>query len=1087
MNLSLKHQQSDTFDPFAEGELLLTAPVTEAQKEIWASVQMGRDANCAYNESQTLRLQGKLDLESLKSALQQLVLRHEALRMTISPDGTSFCIDLAPQIEIQKIDLSGLDLQDKSARVAQTQQQAVIEPFDLEAGALFRATMIALADREHLLILTAHHIICDGWSWGVILPDLGKIYSGLSTGTTPDLEAAECFSEYAIDRAAASGSAAAISDESYWVEQFAKSIPVIDIPTDRPRPPLRTFDSAREDWDLSPQLLADLKQLGTKSGCSLMTTLLAGFEAWLYRLTGQDDLVVGVLAAGQAESGLYNLVGHCVSLLPLRSQVDGNKSFSDYLQARKSAVLDAYDRQQFTFGSLVQKLAIPRDASRIPLVPIVLNIDRGLDSSQLGFEGLTVELYSNPRCYENFELFVNATELAGKITLECQYNTNLFDAETIRRRMAELETLLAGIVTDPHQKIATLPLLPLAERELLAQWNQTQTPFPQDTCIHQLIEAQVERTPDAIAVSFEGKQLTYRELDRTANQIAHHLCELGVKPETLVGICCDRSLDMVVGVLSILKAGGAYVPLDPAYPPERIAVMAEDAQVRVLLTQTHLQANLPPSTAAVVCLDRDWNALDANNRDLSPVTGVTNTNLAYIIYTSGSTGKPKGVQIQHGSVVNLLESIRHQPGLTDRDTLLSVTTLSFDIAAAEIFLPLIVGARLVLVSRDVAMDGNQLIQAIEDTQATFMQPTPATWRMLLDAGWQGNPHLKMVSTGEALPRDLADRLLPKGQELWNLYGPTETTIWSAGYQLAAEEQSITIGRPISNTQLYILDLHLQPVPIGIPGELHIGGAGLARGYLNRPELTAEKFILNPLRDELVARLYKTGDLARWLPTGEVECLGRIDYQVKVRGFRIELGEIESNLLQHDAIKEAIVIVREDTPGEKVLVGYVVPATTTVDAAYVLIPQLRQFLKARLPEFMVPTIFMVVAEMPLTPNGKVDRRALPQPDALRRELAANYVAPRSPLEQQITKIWGEILKLDKIGIHDNFFELGGYSLLGTQAIARLRQLFGVDLALRVLFELPTIAELANRIEMLQWATQSLANAHAATGDFEEGEL
>jgi amino acid adenylation domain-containing protein len=1083
MNLSLEHQQSVAFDPFAEGELLLTAPATEAQKEIWASVQMGSDANCAYNESQTLRLQGELDLESLKSALQQLVLRHEALRMTLSPDGTSFCIDLAPQIEIQQIDLSKLDAPTRSARVAEIQQQAVGSPFDLEAGPLFRATTIALTDREHLLILTAHHIICDGWSWGVILPDLGKMYSTLSAGTTPELEAAECFSEYAIDRAAASGSTEAIADESYWVEQFAKSIPVVDLPTDRPRPPLRTFDAAREDWDLSPQLLADLKQLGTKSGCSLMTTLLAGFEAWLYRLTGQDDLVVGVLAAGQAESGLYNLVGHCVSLLPLRSQVDGNKSFSDYLQARKSAVLDAYDRQQFTFGSLVQKLAIPRDASRIPLVPIVLNIDRGLESSQLGFEGLTVELYSNPRCYENFELFVNATELAGKMTLECQYNTNLFDAETIRRRMAELETLLTGIVADPSQKIATLPLLPLAERELLAQWNQTQAPFPQDTCIHQLIAAQVERTPKAIAVICEDRQLTYRELDDRANQLAHQLQTLGVCPEVLVGISLDRTTEMLVAILGVLKAGGAYVPIDPTYPQERIAFMLADAQVSVLLTQSHLLAQLPQTPARVVFLDRDPTPASTGK----PPDRATPANLAYVIYTSGSTGNPKGVQVPHQGVVNFLTAMQQQPGITAGDVLLSVTTLSFDIAVLELLLPLTVGATTILVTRDVAMDGAALLDEIERHNCLIMQATPATWRIMLAAGWQSSRRLqKILSGGEALSPHLAKQLVERAHEVWNMYGPTETTIWSTCDRIDGDiNAKPTIGKPIANTQIQILDAHQQPVPIGIPGEMYISGRGVVRGYLNRPELTAERFIHDPFADIDNQRSYRTGDLARFLANGKIEYLQRIDNQVKFRGFRIELGEIEATIALDPQVREVIAIVREDIADDQKLVAYLVLAPGAEPEQ--LIPQLRQFLKGKLPEYMVPAILMAIEQMPLTPNGKVDRRALPIPDAARRDLETSYIAPTTPIEQQMTKIWGEILKLDKIGIHDNFFELGGYSLLGTQAIARLRQLFGVDLALRALFELPTIAELANRIETLQWATQSQANAPAATGDFEEGEL
>jgi amino acid adenylation domain-containing protein len=819
-----------------------------------------------------------------------------------------------------------------------------------------------------------------------------------------------------------------------------------------------------------------------------MTTILAGFEVFLHRLTGQEDVIVGVPAAGQAASGQYNLVGHCVNLLPLRSYIDNQLPFSTYLKSRQSAVLDAYDHQQFTFGSLVQKLSIPRDSSRIPLVPILFNIDQGLEPEKLSFADLEVEFFSNPRSYENFELFINATELKGKVTLECQYNTNLFDAETIRRRLAEFQILLEGIVTNPEQLIATLPLLPEAEQQCLFQWNHCQTDYSYHLCIHQLVENQVAKTPDAIAVIFEDQQLTYQALDQKANQVAQYLHSLGVGPEVLVGLCCDRSLEMVVGVLGILKAGGAYVPLDPDYPQERLVFMVEDAQIAVLLTQSHLTASLPNTQAKVVCLDSDWETIQATNKDAQPpASSVTPDNLAYIIYTSGSTGKPKGVQIPHCNAVNLLRSVCEQPGLTSEDTLLAVTTLSFDISVSEVFLPLMVGAKLVIVSREITTDGLQLLKAMETYHPTFMQPTPATWRMLLTAGWIGSPNLKMISTGEALPRDLANQLLPLGKELWNLYGPTETTIWSAGYQVKADHQPITIGSPIANTQLHILDKNMQSVPIGVSGELHIGGAGIARGYLNRPELTSEKFVANPLDADPSARLYKTGDLARWLPNGQVECLGRIDYQVKVRGFRIELGEIEANLLQYPGIKEAVVIVREDTPGEKILVGYFIPTSGQVEDSYAEITELRQFLKSRLPDFMVPTRFMALDFMPLTPNGKVDRKALPKPDTA-QQFAANYIAPTTELEKQIVEIWAQVFNLERIGIHDNFFELGGYSLLAIQIVSRLRKELQVEVLLPHLFEVPTVADLARRIEALRWAAQGTQLAQSdAQEDYEEGEL
>ncbi|YAG04451.1 Non-ribosomal peptide synthetase [Nostoc sp. DSM 114167] len=1073
------------FDPFADGELLLTAPATESQKEIWASVQMGDAANCAYNESQSLRLKGELDVKLFQSAVEKLVQRHEALRTTFSTDGNTLCIVASRQIEIPIIELSNLEPQEKQEKLASILRQEVEQPFDLEHGPLFRAKIVKLQPQEHLAILTAHHIICDGWSWAVLIPDLGKFYSGLQQGIVPELEEPDYLSEYAILQEEEADSPEAIATEQYWLQQFADSVPVLDFPCDRPRPPLRTFNAAREDWHLNSELVTNLKQLGTKLGCSFMTTILGGFEVWLHRLTGQNDLVVGIPAAGQAALGQYNLVGHCVNLLPLRSQINGEKSFSDYLQTRRSAVLDAYDHQQFTFGSLVKKLVLPRDSSRIPLVPIIFNVDQALDSDRLPFIDLEVEFFSNPRAFENFELFINATESHGELILECQYNTNLFDADTIRRRMAEFETLLFGIVANPNQIIAKLPILPAVEQQLLARWNNTQTAYPQDICIHQLFETQVEKTPDAIAVVFENEQISYRELNQQANQLAHYLQSLGVGPEVLVGLCVERSLEMVIGVLGILKAGGAYVPLDYAYPQERLAFMLQDAQVSVLLTQEKLKSGLPNHQAKIVCLDSNWQSINNSGLD-NPTHNVTANNLAYVIYTSGSTGQPKGVQIQHQSAVNLLNAIAKEPGLTAEDTLLSVTSLSFDIAVSEIFLPLSVGAKLVLVSREVAADGTQLLKTLTTSGATFMQPTPVTWRLLLAAGWQGSPQLKMISTGEALPRDLANQLLPKGACLWNLYGPTETTIWSTGYKVTTANKAINIGCPLANTQIYILDSHLQPVPIGISGELYIGGEGLARGYLNRPELTAERFISNPFSPNPESRLYKTGDLARYLLDGHIEYLGRIDYQVKLRGFRIELGEIETALLQHPEVKEAVVIVREDTPNETSLVGYIV-AETGQDSLQV-ISQLRRFLKQQLPDFMVPTIFMALEAMPLTPNGKVDRKALPKPDASRPELEANYVAPRTSIEQQIADIWTQVLNVKRVGIYDNFFELGGYSLLGIQVISRMRQALQAEILMSNLFELPTVADLAERVETLRWATQGVQAAESETADdYEEGEL
>lgn len=1038
------------FDPFAFGELLLLAPVTEAQKEIWLSVQMGDAANCAYNESLLLRLCGDLDVDALTFALQHLVLRHEALRTTFSPDGMTLCVAVNSPISVPLSDLSDSD---NYHQLTELLEQEVRQPFNLVFGSLFRAQIIRCSPQEHFLILTAHHIVCDGWSWGVLLPDLAMLYSSARQQVTAPLNLAECFSEYALWQASLIKTPEYAAADRYWMKQFADRIPILDLPIDRPRPKLRSYSAAREDWQVNPSLIAALKRLGAKAGCSFFTTLLAGFEAFLYRWSNQADLVVGVPAAGQSFTGRDTLVGHCVNFLPIRSHVDGQQTIMEYLRQRNPDILDAYEYQQMTYGALVKKLTISRDASRIPLASVAFNLDRPLTGKELPFAELEVEVRSNPRAFENFEISINASEANGNLVLECQYNTDLFDRATIRRRLEAFEVLLTGMAANPHQAIAKLPILPQTEEQQMQQWNQTQREYAADQCIHHLVEAQAEQTPDAIAVVFENQQLTYRELNQQANQLAHYLQTLGAKTETLVGICVERSIDMIVGLLAILKAGSAYVPLDPAHPSDRLAYVLQDTAAPILLTQTALLDCLPAHQAQVVCLDANQSAIRQQPQE-NPVSEVTATNLAYVIYTSGSTGLPKGVPIEHRSVVNLLESVRSQPGLTAQDTLLSVTTITFDISVAEIFLPLIVGARLVVVSRTVASDGKQLLRALNACNPTFMQATPVTWQLLLAAGWRGSPQLKIISTGEALPKDLANQLLTRGAELWNLYGPTETTIWSAAHRITSSADPILIGYPLANTQFYILDAHLQPVPIGIPGELYIGGDGVARGYLDRPELTTDRFIANPFAPG--TRLYKTGDLARYLPDGAIECLGRIDHQVKIRGFRIELGEIEAILGQHPAVREVVVVAREEM-GNKRLVAYIVPQGEQSPGDR----DLRTFASRKLPDYMLPTAYILLNQLPLTGSGKVDRKALPAPGD--RSPQTDFVAPRTPIEQQLSELWKRVLGVQSIGITDNFFELGGHSLLATQLLAEIEKSFNKTLPLATIFQAATIEQMAKRID------------------------
>lgn len=1037
-------------------------PLTEAQTEIWLALQMGKEASCAFNESFTLQLRGPFNVEHMRRAVQVVIARHEALHLRFSPEGDAQEKTTPVIMNVPLQDFSTLDGTAKDAKVVEILTKEASEPFDLINGPLLRVQILKLAQQEHLLIFSSHHIVCDGWSSGVLLDEISIIYSATCQGKPYQLPEPTPFSEYAIEQTKEQESVEVAEAYQYWADQFAETPPILELPTDRPRPPFKSYKGETVKWTFNPLVCQAIKRVAVEQHATLFAVLFAAYKLLLSRLSGQEDTVVGVSAAGQPITGRAKLVGHCVNLLPLRSRCDRDASFKDFLASTKIGILDAYDHYQCTFGGILRHLKLPRDASRLPLVEAIFNLDPDLTGH--GFYELEASVAQAPKCAVNFDIFFNINESGDGLTADCHYNADLFDQETIRRWFGHYETLLEAIATNPNQSLSDLSLLSEAERDrVLGEWNQTQAEYPQDKCIYQLFEAQVERSPNAVAVVFEQQQLTYQQLNSRANKIGHYLRSLGVGSEVLVGICVERSLEMVVGLLGILKAGGAYVPLDPTYPKERLAFMLSDAQVSVLLTQQKLVAGLPEHKAQVVCLNTDWETIAQQpEENLAVVAG--SDNLAYTLYTSGSTGRPKGVQISHQALTNFLCSMQREPGLTAKDVLLSVTTLSFDIAALELYLPLITGARVVVLSREVASDGVQLAKALDRFEATVMQATPGTWRMLLESRLQGRKYLKMLCGGEALSRGLAEQLLQKGGELWNMYGPTETTIWSAVCKLKPSDKVISIGRPIANTQLYLLDQKLQPVPVGVAGRLYIGGDGLTRGYLNQPELTSQKFISSPFSPDADALIYDTGDLARYLPDGRVECLGRIDYQVKIRGFRIELGEIEAVLVQHFEVREAVVIAREDVPGDKRLVAYVVPHQKPAPT----VNQLRSFLKEKLPEYMLPSTFVMLEVLPLTPNGKVDCRALPVPDQIRHEPEETFVAPRDELELQLTKIWEQVLGHKPIGVRDNFFELGGHSLLAVRLFAQIEKVTHKNLPLAVLFQAPTIEQLVGILRREDWS-------------------
>lgn len=1049
-------------------------PLTEAQMEIWLATRLGKEASQAFNENILLQFSGTLDLDAMRFAVQGAVNRHDALRTTFSDDGSYQRVGPPCEIDIPLIDLSQVDEGNKKARFENLITRELQQPFDLVNGPVVRASVLRLEPEEYFLLITAHHLVCDGWSMHVLLGDLSALYRSAGNHKRADLPKSTPLREYAAWQQNQQNSADGISTERYWLDRFTHSVAALKLPTDRPRPPFRTFNGSCERVTIEETLHTSMKRLGTSQGCTAFTTFLAAFKVLLHRLTAQDDIVVGIAMAGQSIMGIDALVGHCVNTLPLRNRIDPDQPFAEFLKSTNRSFLDAYEHQNYTFGTLVKKLNLSRDPSQPPLISIMFNMDQELQG--LSFGALEFDLLPDPNPHVNFELSLNLFEKQGRLILECEYNADLFDSTTIRRWIGHYENLLREIVADPNLPVSRLSLLTAAERhQLLIGWNRTESPYPEDKCVHQLFEAQAEQTPHTVAVVFEERRLTYRELNRQANQLAHHLQSLGVGPEALVGISVEPSLEMLIGLLGIWKAGGAYLSLDPAYPKERLAVIIEDSQTSVLLTQRRLLDRHAGLKAQIVYLDEAGEQFVQESAS-NPVSGVSAKNLAYVIYTSGSTGTPNGVMVEHQSLVNYLCWLKQSPLAKNTDSIPLITRLTFDASLKQLLVPLLQSGQVWILSDGLINRPVDLLKTLSTRVRVGLNCVPTLWSTLLDtidADWAITSTEFLSSLflgGEQLDKSLIDRTLDAfpDVELWNLYGPTEATANAIVGKISRDEP-ISLGRPIANTQIYILDAYLQPAPVGIPGEIHIGGAGLARGYLNRPELTNQKFIQNPFSPKRDERLFKTGDLARYMPDGNIEFLGRLDNQVKIRGFRIELGEIEAVLQQSHAVEQAVVLARNDTTDQpsaistdKHLVAYIVlrwSLATTVS-------ELHSFLRERLPDYMLPSAFVFMERLPLTPSGKIDRKALPAPDHDRPFLEQTFVAPRMPVEETLAAIWVQVLKLNQVGVHDNFFDIGGHSLLGTQVVSRIRNRFDTQLSLRALFERPTIARLAQLI------TQSL---------------
>jgi amino acid adenylation domain-containing protein len=1023
------------------------------------------------------------------------VRRHAALRAVFHRDAEHQTIRAEGIIDLPMVDLSRLDDRALQAEISRLIDLETHEPFDLENGPLFRTKLIREAPDRHLLILTAHHIVCDGWSAVILVRDLGALYAALRHGVDARLPPPARYEDYVTARAAGAPGETARTALDWWASRFADAAPTLDLPLDRPRPAAKSYSGRQIESRLDEDLCREIRKVGAKNGSTLFATLLAAFEVLLHRLTAQSDFVVGVAVAGQAsiDDGDH-LVGHCVNTLPLRVAVDPTAAFTQHLRSARKALVDAQDHAELTFGSLIRRLNLPRDPRRTPLVDMTFNVDRV--GAPVQFAGLAVEPLPPPKSFVNFEIGMNLVDDGHSVTVECAFNTALFDEATIRRWLGHYETLLRAIAADPDRPILELPILTDGERrEILSGSSVDARRFPGATCLHRGFEEQVSRTPEAVALVFEGSSVTYDALNRRANRLAHHLLTLGVGPDVLVGLCVDRSIDMVVAILGILKAGGAYLPLDPTYPPDRLAFLLTDSAVPVLVTEERHLGGFKAPGATIVCLDRDGEML-ARLGSGNPTTEVGPHHLAYVIYTSGSTGKPKGVLVTHHNVARLFEATQDWYGFDAGDVWTLFHSYAFDFSVWELWGALLYGGRLVVVPYWVSRSPEAFHEMLKSERVTVLNQTPSAFRQLIQADLAsgtsaGEMALRtVIFGGEALElqslRPWLRRYGDARPRLVNMYGITETTVHVTYRPITIADvedgAGSVIGIPIPDLQVYVLDPGGEPSPIGVAGEMYVGGAGVARGYLNRPELTAERFIRHPFDADPNARLYRTGDLARRLADGDLEYLGRIDLQVKIRGFRIELGEIESVIGQHPAVRETTVIAREDGPGDKRLVAYVVmdggsPGT---------IEELRTLVRANLPDYMVPAQFMSLAALPLTAHGKVDRKALPAPDPAHRATSRPYAPPQTQTEQTMAGIWAQVLRIERVGIDDNFFEMGGHSVQAAQIMTQLRAAFPLDLPLRLLFQSPTVEGLAAAIDALAWAARG-ASTPAAQGGREEFEI
>jgi amino acid adenylation domain-containing protein len=1034
-----------------------TAPLSFAQQRLWFLDQYEPENNL-YNIPAAIRLKGALNVIALERSLSEILRRHEALRTTFSivDDRPAQVINEAPDFRLSVIELPEFSAEEKKKTAAGFAAEEALKPFNFSEGPLLRVKLLRLAENDHVLLITMHHIISDGWSIKILIRELGALYDAYTNGQPAALpELPMQYADFAAWQRKWLQGERLEQQLSYWREQLAGSLPLLELPTDRPRPNFKTYNGADVHLNFSRSLSEELTHLGRREGATLFMTLLSAFCALLHRYTNQEDILVGTPIANRNRAETESLIGFFVNTLVLRVRLSDAMTFRELLRQIRETALEAYAHQDLPFEKLVEELQPERTLSHSPLFQVMFHLQNAvtetLDLSGLSASQLEVETQT-----AKFDLSLSMAESKAGLVGTLNYNTDLFDAASVERMARHFERLLDAVVSNPDEQISRLPLLSEAERDkVLFEWNDTRRDYVEDRPVHLVFTEQARRTPEAVAVRFEQNELTYSELNRRANRLAHRLRRLGVGPEVFVGLLARRSVGMVVAMLAVLKAGGAYVPLDPDYPRERLALMLEVSQCPVLLTNGVTAEGLTGRRALLDIADPTINS----ESDVDPADATDRENPAYVIFTSGSTGTPKGIVIPHRAVNHLVAGDYVELGSSN--CVAQASNASFDATTFEVWGALLSGAQLVELPLDVILSPRDFAEEIRRRRIDTLFLTTALFNQIareLPEAFAPLEHL--LIGGEAADPSAVREVLESSppRRLLNVYGPTETTTfasWQLVREVSRDAAAVPIGRAISNTRLYIVDRHLEPVPVGVTGELYIGGDGLARGYLD-PRLTAERFVPDPFGGEPGGRLYKTGDLARWLANGQIEFIGRNDFQLKVRGFRIEPGEIETVLRQHESVREAVVVARTGAHGDAYLTAYVVAA------AHGPLPaagELRAFLKEKLPEYMLPSVYLVLDRLPLTPQGKVDRRALPQSERGTRELDMPFVAPRNALEEVLSGIFTEVLNVERVGVDDNFFELGGHSLLATQLVSRVRKAFQPDLPLRKVFEAPTVAALA----------------------------